>query len=312
MTKIGPKRIHPVRCRGGNMKFRGIRIDTGNISWGSEVCTRKTRILDVVYNASNNELVRTKTLVKGAIIQVDATCAAHRRACLWVEGGGRRERVRSEPSGEATVERWCGVRCVRAAGRLPLAGHLCNLCAHIHTLPPSLSRLAGRFASGTSRTMGPRWARRGRTRPARRPSPPRPSSAPTLCACRLCRAPPRCPLSALFLLNPSPHPSTSAGAEEGPGPPAREGDRPQHQLPVRHGPSAGIDFVPPRPVRPVRRLHPGGQGARVLRQEDGAQEEVGARGRLRAPDTRMPSGLAPQERAGGHARQCGAGLVACT
>ena len=35
--------------------------------------TRKTRILDVVYNSSNNELVRTKTLVKGAIVQVDAT-----------------------------------------------------------------------------------------------------------------------------------------------------------------------------------------------------------------------------------------------
>ena len=35
--------------------------------------THKTRILDVVYNASNNELVRTKTLVKNAIVQVDAT-----------------------------------------------------------------------------------------------------------------------------------------------------------------------------------------------------------------------------------------------
>ena len=29
--------------------------------------------MDVVYNASNNELVRTKTLVKNAIVQVDAT-----------------------------------------------------------------------------------------------------------------------------------------------------------------------------------------------------------------------------------------------
>jgi ribosomal protein S8E len=35
--------------------------------------TRKTRIVDVVYNASNNELVRTKTLVKNAIVLVDAT-----------------------------------------------------------------------------------------------------------------------------------------------------------------------------------------------------------------------------------------------
>merc|ERR1712085_230209 len=54
-------------------KYRALRLDTGNFSWGSEVCTRKTRVLDVVYNASNNELVRTKTLVKGAIVQVDAT-----------------------------------------------------------------------------------------------------------------------------------------------------------------------------------------------------------------------------------------------
>lgn len=37
------------------------------------VATRKTRILDVVYNASNNELVRTKTLVKNCIVQIDAT-----------------------------------------------------------------------------------------------------------------------------------------------------------------------------------------------------------------------------------------------
>ncbi len=29
--------------------------------------------MDVVYNASNNELVRTQTLVKNAIVQVDAT-----------------------------------------------------------------------------------------------------------------------------------------------------------------------------------------------------------------------------------------------
>ncbi|CAM9385621.1 unnamed protein product [Scytosiphon promiscuus] len=71
-TKLGGKRVHPVRCRGGNMKYRALRLDAGNFSWGTEVCTRKTRILDVVYNASNNELVRTKTLVKNAIVVVDA------------------------------------------------------------------------------------------------------------------------------------------------------------------------------------------------------------------------------------------------
>jgi len=75
MTKlaVGEKRIRPVRVRGGHIKFRALRLDTGNFSWGSEVTTRKTRILTVVYNASNNELVRTNTLVKGCIVQIDAT-----------------------------------------------------------------------------------------------------------------------------------------------------------------------------------------------------------------------------------------------
>ncbi|CAG8473068.1 21812_t:CDS:2, partial [Racocetra persica] len=72
-TKLGPKRIHEVRVRGGNKKFRALRLDSGNFSWGSESITKKTRIIAVVYNASNNELVRTNTLVKGAIIQIDAT-----------------------------------------------------------------------------------------------------------------------------------------------------------------------------------------------------------------------------------------------
>jgi len=73
MTKLGAKDVHSVRTRGGNRKFRAMRLETGNFSWGSEVCTRKTRILDVVYNAVSNELVRTKTLVKNAIVMVDAT-----------------------------------------------------------------------------------------------------------------------------------------------------------------------------------------------------------------------------------------------
>merc|ERR1712113_632917 len=72
-TKLGPKRTHIVRCRGGNLKYRAMRLDTGNFSWGTEVCTRKCRIMDVVYNASNNELVRTNTLVKNCVVQIDCT-----------------------------------------------------------------------------------------------------------------------------------------------------------------------------------------------------------------------------------------------
>ena len=72
-TKLGAKRIHTVRSRGGNLKYRALRLDAGNFNWATEATTAKTRLLTVLYNASNNELVRTNTLVKNCIVQVDAT-----------------------------------------------------------------------------------------------------------------------------------------------------------------------------------------------------------------------------------------------
>merc|ERR1712083_1026461 len=71
LCKVGSKRVRVVRCRGGNSKFRALRLDSGNFAWGSENCTKKVRILDVVYNATSNELVRTKTLTKNTIVQID-------------------------------------------------------------------------------------------------------------------------------------------------------------------------------------------------------------------------------------------------
>ncbi|KAI8854436.1 40S ribosomal protein S8 [Chytridium lagenaria] len=72
-TKIGEKRVHEVRVRGGNRKFRALRLEAGNFSWASEYATRKTRVVNVKYNSTNNELVRTNTLVKGCIVEIDAT-----------------------------------------------------------------------------------------------------------------------------------------------------------------------------------------------------------------------------------------------
>ena len=36
MTKLGSKRIYLVRCRGGNVKHRAIRLDCGTFSWAGE------------------------------------------------------------------------------------------------------------------------------------------------------------------------------------------------------------------------------------------------------------------------------------
>ncbi|KAK2875634.1 hypothetical protein FQN49_001551 [Arthroderma sp. PD_2] len=71
-TRIGPKRIHTVRVRGGNQKYRALRLESGNFSWGSEGLSRKVRVIAVSYHPSNNELVRTNTLTKSAVVQVDA------------------------------------------------------------------------------------------------------------------------------------------------------------------------------------------------------------------------------------------------
>merc|ERR1711953_39636 len=73
MTKLAAHRVHHVQTRGGNLKYRALRLDQGNFSWATEAVSRKVRVIDVVYNASNNELVRTKTLVKGAIVTIDST-----------------------------------------------------------------------------------------------------------------------------------------------------------------------------------------------------------------------------------------------
>ena len=73
LTKLGTKRVRSVRCRGGNLKYRALRLDSGNFSWATEAVTAKTRLLNVVYNSSSNELVRTNTLVKNCIVQIDAT-----------------------------------------------------------------------------------------------------------------------------------------------------------------------------------------------------------------------------------------------
>jgi len=72
-TKIGSKQISLIRTRGGNIKKRALSIEFGNFSMISKGISRKTKIIRVVFNSTNNELVRTNTLVKGSIIFVDAT-----------------------------------------------------------------------------------------------------------------------------------------------------------------------------------------------------------------------------------------------
>ena len=71
-TRIGEARVTPVRVRGGNIKHRALRLETGTFAWASENATRKARIISTVYHPSDNEFVRTNTLTRGSIVSIDA------------------------------------------------------------------------------------------------------------------------------------------------------------------------------------------------------------------------------------------------
>lgn len=99
-TRIGTKRIHLVRTRGGNRKFRGLRLESGNFSWGSEGVSRKTRVIVVAYHPSNNELVRTNTLTKSAVVQIDAAPFRQWYEAHYGQPIGRRRQAKTETTEE--------------------------------------------------------------------------------------------------------------------------------------------------------------------------------------------------------------------
>lgn len=104
-TKLGAKRIHTVRTRGGNKKYRALRLDIGNFSWGSEGIAKKTRIIDVMYHPSNNELVRTKTLTKSTIVQIDAVPFRQWYESHYALPLGRKKGVKLTEAEEAVLNR---------------------------------------------------------------------------------------------------------------------------------------------------------------------------------------------------------------
>lgn len=99
-TRIGTKRIHLVRTRGGNQKYRALRLESGNFSWGSEGVARKTRVIGVSYHPSNNELVRTNTLTKSAVVQIDAAPFRQWYEAHYGQGIGRRRQQKTETEEE--------------------------------------------------------------------------------------------------------------------------------------------------------------------------------------------------------------------
>ncbi|KAI5171364.1 small subunit ribosomal protein S8e [Nematocida sp. LUAm3] len=72
-TKIGETKVKRLRVRGGNYKMRALRLNSGSFTLRTHSISFKTAIQQVVYHASNNELVRTNTLTKGCVVKIDPT-----------------------------------------------------------------------------------------------------------------------------------------------------------------------------------------------------------------------------------------------
>jgi len=90
---------------GGNKKFRALRMDQGNFSWGSEAIARKTRIIDVLYNPSNNEFVRMKLLTKNTIVQVDSTPFRQWYEAHYATPLGRKKGVKVSEEDQAVLDK---------------------------------------------------------------------------------------------------------------------------------------------------------------------------------------------------------------
>lgn len=93
-----------MRTRGGNTKYRALRLDSGNFSWGSEGISRKTRVIGVVYHPSNNELVRTNTLTKSAVVQIDAAPFRQWYEAHYGQPLGRRRQQKAGAEGAGATE----------------------------------------------------------------------------------------------------------------------------------------------------------------------------------------------------------------
>ncbi|EPY80502.1 hypothetical protein CB1_000826001 [Camelus ferus] len=71
----------------------------GNFSWCSKRCMGKTRITGVIYSESNNELVRTKTLLKDYMVLLDSTPHRQWYQSHYVLPLGHKKRANLTPGG---------------------------------------------------------------------------------------------------------------------------------------------------------------------------------------------------------------------
>ena len=71
LVKIGKEDRFSLRTKGGGEKIRATNVEFANVLDPSTKKVQKTKILDVLENPANPQLVRSKIITKGAIIKTE-------------------------------------------------------------------------------------------------------------------------------------------------------------------------------------------------------------------------------------------------
>lgn len=71
-TKIGDDRIVEKRARGGNKKYKALRIKTGEFNLVKPSLTCNSEIFEVMYHPTNNDYVRTNTITKSSVVKISS------------------------------------------------------------------------------------------------------------------------------------------------------------------------------------------------------------------------------------------------
>ena len=71
LPKLGKENREIVRTKGGGKKVRLREIEFANVLDASKTFVKKVKILDVIKNPANPQLVRSKTITKGTIIKTE-------------------------------------------------------------------------------------------------------------------------------------------------------------------------------------------------------------------------------------------------
>ncbi len=71
LTKIGQEKKKIVRTRGGQLKVRAFNVEFANVLDPATKSVKKVKIVDVIENKANPQLVRSKIITKGAVIKTE-------------------------------------------------------------------------------------------------------------------------------------------------------------------------------------------------------------------------------------------------